>query len=366
MPWSTPTLATVRGFVRDAVRANLPGADANVPNSILRVLSDVTGAACHLVLQYVDWLSLQLLPDTAETIWLDRHAQIWLVNSDGSTGRKLSTLASGTITATGTQGIVVPMGSELISAPTIPGVPAIMYQTMQTVIMSAGPTPISVQALDPGSAGNLLYGTVISFSPIIPSIDMDTTVIEMFGGTDTETDDELRARILQRIQEPPMGGDATDYEAWALQVPGVTRAWSSPLEMGIGTVTIRFMMDDLRADNYGLPTDDDVVTVATYMNTKRPVAVKDFYVEAPIPFPLALHINNLSVDDDGTRASIANELQSMLYEKTFPGCTVYRSWVEAAISNAINVDHYELVFDTTPMPSPGHLPILGSIIYAGG
>src|SRR5262249_59815990 len=96
MPWSTPTWRAVRDLVRDAVNASLPGADANVPNSVLRVLSDNQGALCHLTLQYVDWLSLQLLPDTAETEWLDRHGQIWLVNADGSTGRKMATISTGT------------------------------------------------------------------------------------------------------------------------------------------------------------------------------------------------------------------------------------------------------------------------------
>src|SRR5215471_18672447 len=107
MPWSTPTLRDVRALVRDAVNASLPGADATVPNSVLRVLSDNQGALCHLTLQYIDWLALQLLPDTAETEWLDRHGQIWLVNSDGTTGRKVPTLASGTVTFTGTLGAIV-------------------------------------------------------------------------------------------------------------------------------------------------------------------------------------------------------------------------------------------------------------------
>ena len=95
MPWTTPTLRQVRTNVRDAVRAALPGSDANVPNSILRVMCDVMGALCHLTLQYIDWLSKQLLADTAEHEWLDRHGRIWLVNADGSRGRKLATLATG-------------------------------------------------------------------------------------------------------------------------------------------------------------------------------------------------------------------------------------------------------------------------------
>ena len=92
MPWATPTLREVRSVVRDNVRASLPGADASVPNSVLRVLSDTQGGLCHLTLQYIDWLALQLLPDTAETEWLDRHGDIWLVNADGTIGRKQATL----------------------------------------------------------------------------------------------------------------------------------------------------------------------------------------------------------------------------------------------------------------------------------
>ena len=99
MPWTTPSLATVRSLVRNSIHTLLPGSDATVPNSVLRVLSDVQGGTCHLTLQYVDWLSLQLLPDTAETVWLDRHGNIWLINADGTTGRKLATLADGTVTA---------------------------------------------------------------------------------------------------------------------------------------------------------------------------------------------------------------------------------------------------------------------------
>ena len=116
MPWSTPTLREVRSLVRDAVNASLPGADANVPNSVLRVMSDNQGALCHLTLQYIDWLSLQLLPDTAETEWLDRHGDIWLTNADGTTGRKMATLASGTASFQGIiDGSIVPAGTQLQS-----------------------------------------------------------------------------------------------------------------------------------------------------------------------------------------------------------------------------------------------------------
>src|SRR6516162_8149545 len=94
MPWSTPTLYQVRAMVRDDVTTSLQGA-AVVGNTVLRVMADAQAGLARLILKYIDWLALQLMPDTAETEWLDRHGQIWLVNADGSTGRKLATPATG-------------------------------------------------------------------------------------------------------------------------------------------------------------------------------------------------------------------------------------------------------------------------------
>ena len=72
MPWTTPALRTVREMVRNDVTAALSGA-VLIANSVARVMSDAMAGLAHLVLRYIDWLSLQLLPDTAESEWLDRH-----------------------------------------------------------------------------------------------------------------------------------------------------------------------------------------------------------------------------------------------------------------------------------------------------
>jgi uncharacterized phage protein gp47/JayE len=164
-----------------------------------------------------------------------------------------------------------------------------------------------------------------------------------------------------------MGGSQSDWIRWTLEVPGVTDAWAFPLEQGMGTVTTRFLMRDLRADNNGgFPLAEDVTTVANYLDTKRPVAVKDTFVVAPIPFPLQMSINSLVTDSVSTRQNIEQSIRDMLVEKAIPGSTVYNSWVESAISDAVGVNHFELTFATTVMPTPGHLAILGSVIYAGG
>lgn len=365
MPWNTPTLKVVRALVRDSIRGNLPGADAAIPNSVLRVMSDAQGGLCHLNLQYIDWLALQLLPDTAETIWLDRHGNIWLVNADGTTGRKLATLAQGTVTLQGAGGTVIPQYTQLAYGAS--NATQIFYETMQLAILDpTAPTPIPVRALDPGTVGNRLPGDGMAIVGItIPGLVGPATVVSVDGGADTETDDQLRFRVLKRIRQPPQGGSKHDYEQWALAVPGCTRAWVAPLEMGMGTVTIRVLFDDLRADNDGWPVQTDLDAVTQYVDSVRPVAVKDFWVLAPIKQFVNIQIHNLNPDNDEVRGAIEASLDAMLFNLAAPGQTIFAAWKAQAIMNTANVISLDLLsWEDDVMQSPGHMAVLGDIIYS--
>jgi uncharacterized phage protein gp47/JayE len=186
----------------------------------------------------------------------------------------------------------------------------------------------------------------------------------MDGGVDEERDDELRTRVLLRIRQPPMGGAAIDYVHWALAVPGVTRAWCSPLEMGMGTVTVRFMMDHLRADEDGFPRQVDVDRVINYLDAERPVAVKDLFVVAPLRQPINVNIARLEPDTPAVRAGIGDSLREMLMERAEPGGTLYAAWKNYAIMSAPGVVSFFLVNPADDvMPSPGHMPVLGNILY---
>jgi uncharacterized phage protein gp47/JayE len=211
--------------------------------------------------------------------------------------------------------------------------------------------------------GNLDAGTTLALSPPVNNVMAAATVLELTGGTDAETDDELRMRILRRIRQPPMGGAAYDYEAWALAVPGVTRAWCAPMEMGIGTVTTRFMMDDLRANNGGFPLPDDIDAVQAYIDSVRPVTVKDCFVEAPIPFPINLRISYLDLDSGSTRAAIEQSLLQEFFLRATPGQYWYRAWSDEGIANASGVHAYDLVASDVPMPAPGYMAVLGDLTY---
>jgi uncharacterized phage protein gp47/JayE len=370
MPFQTPTLRQVRSQNRDYIvsRINAP----LLPNSETRILSDAGGGLAHLTLQYLDWLALQLMPDTAETEWLDRQGNIWLVNSDGSTGRKGAYPASGTVSVgTSVPGTVIPIATQFTNN----GSPPVLYASTDDVAVGGdGVAVVPIMAINPGTASNALTGDQLGFAAglQIPGITGAVTVITLTGGTDEETDDELRARVLQRIRNPPMGGDAADYEKWLLEYPGVTRAWCSPLEQGVGTTTLRFMMDDLRASTGGFPSVSDVASVQAFINTVRPVTVLDCFVVAPLREPITFTLQGLVPDDSTTLANITASVRGMLLRKAAPAFqidgiaqpaqTIYAAWVSDAVMQATGVNYFTLVMDDHPMPTPGSLATLGSII----
>lgn len=345
-----------------------------IANSVLRVMADSMAGLAHLVLRYIDWLARQLMPDTSETEWLDRHGDIWLTNADESTGRKAATFADGVLSLTGTPGTIIPNGTEFDASGASGGV---TLQVIEQVFIGSTATPIRFVSLTAGRTGLVVDDTVSITDPITGF--SDATIGSINDGIAQETDEELRMRVLERIREPPMGGDAEDYVAWALQVPGVTRAWCAPNEMGIGTVTLRFMCDSLRATDDpmtdGFPLASDVQTVLAHLHKKRPVAVKDFFCVSPNPYPITCTISNLSEDTPAVRAAIDESIKAMLREKAkpshaingflLPPQTVYVSWISEAISAADGVDYFDLmtIYDY-PMPNNGAMAVLGTVTYA--
>jgi uncharacterized phage protein gp47/JayE len=349
-------------MVRDDITTSLVGA-AVVGNTVLRVVADAQAGLTRLILKYLDWLSLQLMPDTAETEWLDRHGQIWIVNSDGSLGRKAPTPSTGTVQFTGVAGVQIPEGTELISPD------GWLYETLEFKTLTDNPIEIAVRALNPGSTGNIPAGTPLSVTTPIAGV-QDVAAVDLRGGTETETDEQLRARVLARIRQPPMGGCAYDYEQWTMRIPSVTRVWCAPRELGMGTITVRFMVDALRADTGGFPSAEDMAVVRNYLDIVRPVAVRDFFVMAPVAEPIDFGLS-LSFDSLTVRNQIAASCSDMIKQKANPahqidgqlvaGTTIKASWIAEAISRV--TDNFVLDMEDHPMPHNGALAVLGTITY---
>jgi uncharacterized phage protein gp47/JayE len=340
-----------------------------IPNSGLRVMSDANAALAQLTMLYIDWLARQLLPDTAEKDFLDRHAAIWLPNN----GRKSATLANGGATITGITGKVLPAGSQF-QATSVDGTTTYLFQSGNAVTLSGVPTPFTFTAITAGHTG-LAAGDTLALNVGISGINGTATITSIADGINGETDDELRVRVLARIQQPPVGGDANDFVQWVLATPGVavTRAWCSPNEIGAGTVTLRFMVDDLLNEINVFPTAQQATLVTAYVDTVRPVCLKDRFVFAPTPEPINFAISGLSPDTVANRNAIQASVNKMLFERAAPAHaingvtqgaqTIYAEWVSDAISQIASIDHFTLLMSDHPMPFKSSLAILGTITY---
>lgn len=361
MPWFKPTMRSLREQVRDFISARLDGADASIPKTPLRVMADNQAAMAALNLDFLAWVARQMLPDTAETEWLDRHGAIW------GQPRQAATFAGGSATFTGTAGTIVPQGTQ------VSGV-GVLFETTEDITLGGGATEAGLIALNAGTAGNLAAGQALSLSAAISGVDSRALVVSLTGGVDAEGDDSLRERVIARIQKPPMGGDADDYVAWAREVPGVSRAWCSPNEMGPGTVTVRFMMDELRADNDGFPEAGDLATVKAYIDERRPVAVRDFFVPAPVAQPVSFTITDLVPDTSATRAAIEASVAAMIRDRAAPAYarngigqdaqTIFAVWINEAVLNAPGVEHFTGTDTDHVMADAGKIAVPGTITFA--
>ena len=367
--WQTPTLSDIRTLVRDSLSS---AGIILVPNDWPQLIGDSNAFLASLNLQYLDYLSLQILPLTASGDYLDKWATLYLVNSDGTIGRKVASYSSGTATITANNaGTVLPAGTLLTAGN---GSAQSTFQTISATAISGNATSFAIRSLTPGAAANLTPGTGLTLVTTVNGINTGSAVVvQLSGGADIESDDAVRARVLNRLANTPMSGSSNDYEVWALAVPGCTRAWCSPNAVGYGTVTVRVMFDQLRATSdpltSGLPWAVDLQAVYDAIMLKRPVTVSEVYVEAPLLSVVNVTIANLNRQSTSVQQAIETSLANMIAAKARPAQaingtirpaqTIYASMMSQAISQASGVRSFELL-------TPDYVPANGGCMAVFG
>lgn len=193
-------------------------------------------------------------------------------------GRKPGTLAKGKITfarsAPAIAQITVPVGTSAI---TPDGTVELVTTEAGTIRVGDTYVTVAAQAQAVGVAGNLPTGTTLKIKGLgIQGVETITVASPGFtGGTDRETDDQLRERYKFELRNPRRSGSVADYQAWALAVNGVTGASVIPLARGPGTV------DVLITTGGGIPDPELVTAVQTAIDAAKP-AVDDARVLAPV------------------------------------------------------------------------------------
>lgn len=351
------TLAAIGSAIRGDMRREMPGTDATVWPNTNNVLAKVVAMAMQLVEQRAAWIYRQVFASTADRAQLERQAYEFGI------ARRQASSATGPVLTTGTPNAVYPGGIAFVSAGGV-------YRTNGDARASGnGDLILYVYAETAGAAGNRDEGDTLTLvdPALYPTLAATASVMSatIGGGADAETDDQLRARVLDRKRRPPQGGAYSDYEQIALAMPGVIKAWAWPFANGPGTVGVWFLFDD--RPNY-IPTPSDVAELHDRIEARKLIRA-GLSVAAPVPQPLDVTIASMSVDTDDVRDRISAALTDMLFDRGRPGVAVEpfvlsRSWIGEAISGAIGEERHVLASPAEDITySNGAYPVLGTVSY---
>ncbi len=353
MPFIRPTHAELAARNQADLEAALPAAAARLRHTAEGVLVRLQAMGEAELYGYVDWVAAQAFADTAEAAGLALHAATWGLARVGATP------AEGSVTFTGADGTVVPAGTELRRAD------GVQVSTDAQSTVAGGTATAAVTATEAGAAGDTAAGTVLALTAPIAGLDAAATVAPdgsgggLTGGADAEDDERLRARLLDRIRQPPHGGAAHDYVAWALAVPGVSHAWVRPLWMGAGSVGVLLLEDG------EIPGQALLDTVAAAIDPVRPVTA-EVYVVAPVPAPVDLTIELGAADTPAMRQAVEAALVATFARIAAPGASIKLAELANAVNLTIGEVHYALA-DLGVQEiahAPAELPQLGAITWS--
>jgi uncharacterized phage protein gp47/JayE len=346
MPAARPTLEQLITRVQGDITSRNEGRPF-LKRAAERIFGYVVAGVAHSLWGYLEWTGKQLFPTEAELEGLLR----W--GTAREVPYKLGVAASGgAIELTGKAGTVVDAGT-LFRAPN-----DALVQTRAAVTLGAGPTEVEVLAQLPGVDGNLALGTELSIVTSIKNLDDVAVLTTALSGGSTREDVELyRGRIMDDLRSPRRNGAPGDYRQWALEREGVTRAWEQPHRMGVGTVSVAFVLDG--RDNI-IPTPSDVADMQAYLDSKKPVDMRAVYVIAPVPKPVDITVSlspaTLEVD-----AAVREELASLFTNEAELEEPIALSVVDETISGAPGESSHNILAVSSLMPGPWEILTLGTI-----
>nr|WP_318289492.1 baseplate J/gp47 family protein [Paraburkholderia sp. BL8N3] len=368
------------------MNSSLQGADALLRFTVLKVIGKVQAGMSNLQMGYLDWISKQAVPFTAEDEYLEGWAALKKVY------RKAASPASLRATFAGTVGKVLNSGTPVVRSD------GATYTTAANATVGVGGTmSVTIVATTRGSAGNADAGTGVSLGVAVDGIQSTGSITgTVASGADVEENDALRSRMLAAYQSTPQGGDAEDYVGWALAVPGVTRAWCAPNGFGAGTVVVYTMFDLAEAAHGGFPqgtngvsqydegpggvprgtlATGDQLVVADAIIVDQPVTALA-YSCSPVANNLTFTLSGLMSTSSATRAAIAAAISDVLFRNGDPRAkTINRSDIESAIAAVSGTSGFVVTLvqgvvgvTTTTYPGNitsgfGQLPVLAGVNY---
>ncbi len=433
MPINFPTLRNLVDRSRSDVRAELPDSDPTVFGSFIRAIVDSTASRAYDIVLLVEQALGQFFPQTATGVFLERWAgyedltrnpavvasgyavftgtagiavpvNTLLNSSDGnvyatqagvsisSNNFNITSIERSGTTATATAtGHPLASGVEL----TISGADQTEYNgTFEITVTDADTftyevtgspvTPatgtiqgdidsarILVESQDAGQDYNLDSGALLSLNSPITNVDSNAYVQYegVVGGTDLETDEELRVRVLESRANPVANFNEFAIIKQAKRVSGVTNVYVKVITPNVGDVTVYFFRDN---DTNPIPSASEITAVKDKILEILPAASDptNVYVLAPSITKTNFTFSAISPDTPTMRTAITANLQAFFDDRAEFETDVTEDQYRSAIIETQDTETGEYL-DSFTLTTPssditigtGAIAGLGSVTY---
>ena len=302
-----------------------------------------------------DWVARQSFPQTAEGEYLDRHAQLrGLERKQGVTAQGVVRFS---LSDAAGEDRTVPRGTVCMTAGLI------RFETLEEGVIPAGglSVDIPVQAVEPGAAGNVSAGAVVSMAVAPVGIASCTNPEAFAGGGDQEGDEELRQRVLDTFRRLPNGANAAFYQQEALSFDEVAAAAVLSRPRGVGTVDV--VVTTLE----GVPGQELLDCLTAYFEQRREIAV-EVQVRAPETVTVDVAIQ-VTPAEGRTVEQAAAEADSALrgwFTGKRLGQSVLRAELGSLIYGCESVANYVIQSPAADVAAAEDvLPLLGSLSVEG-
>lgn len=320
------------------------------PGCDLSVRMYAVAAQVYALYIQAQWVTRQAFPQTAESDYLDLHAQL-----RGLT-RKQATQAQGSIRFTAQSSDsprTIPKGTVCLTSDMV------RFETTAEGVLTAGETEVDVpaQALLAGTAGNVSARAITAMAVAPVGISTCTNPLPFTGGSDPEGDEDLRTRVLDTYWRLPNGANIAFYEQGALSFDEVTAVSVLPRNRGIGTVDI------VVATLSGQPDEDLLGQLQEYFQSRREIAV-DVQVLAPKELTINVSVQvkaREGVDQETVEQAVEEALRRWFSGKRLAN-DVLRAELGSVIYGCENVENYVILSPAADQAVElDQLPTLGTL-----
>ena len=298
MPVTIPTVSALRDQIIADIEGKLGTTVPLLTKAAFRVLATAYAGALALLYRVARWVYAQIFPQTAEAEALALIAERYGITRNAAVRAKM------TATATGTTGTLIPAGTLWTGG-------GMVYEQEAAVAIIAGTATITVECLTSGDAGNLLVGATITAASPIAGMDSTATIASsVIEGEDEEAIEDLRTRVIARMQNQPQGGAAADYVGWAREVPGIVKAFA--YNTGPGYVTVYPLEAVTGASR--IPGGAKITEVENYVaSSSRRTLCATVLADVMTELAEDVTITGMLPGDAGTRAAVEADITAYLY-----------------------------------------------------